>query len=221
MSRDLPVPLEDAIDQPVVRPFMALRIETPDPVYVFTGRGTLTFPDADGTSHDWIGAGDLGSVDTVGESSDGSATGIRATLNAVPSEFRDNIADQAVRGAVMEIYVGALNTDYLTIEATSLIWKGRLDQYKITDGGATLSVEVIGESRAIDQRRPAIKRFSDEDQQRRHPGDRFFEYVPRMTEVSILWAKAELSRTAGIGGSLAGISGGSGSNVSGRLVNSV
>jgi hypothetical protein len=195
MSRDLPTDLVDAIAEPVVRPFLALRIELPDPVYVWTGRGTLVFNDADGVSRTWIGAGGLGAIDTIGESTDGSATGIKATLLEVPSEFRDDIADQAVRGCLFEVYVGALNETYQEVQATALVWKGRLDDYRITDAGSTLSVEVSGESRAIDQRRPSIKRFTNEYQQRKHPGDKFFEFVPRMTEVSILWAGAEQNAT--------------------------
>ncbi len=193
MSRDLPAGLETAIDQVIVRPFLALRIELPDPVYVWTGRGTLIFDDNDAVSHNWIGAGDLGAIDTIGESTDGSATGIRASLFNVPSEFAADIADQAVRGVVFEVYVGSLNETYQTVEAVALVWKGRLDKYEITDAGSSLSVEVTGESRSIDQRRPSIKRFTNEYQQRIHPGDEFFEYVPKMTEVTIFWAQATQS----------------------------
>ena len=202
MSRDIPAGLEAAIDAPVVRPFLAVRIETPDPVYVWTGRGTLIFDDADGDSHSWTGAGDVGAIDTIGEATDGSAVGIKVSLLRVPAELADDVADQAVRGVVFEVYLGTLNETFQQVDAVALIWKGRLDDYKITDGGDTLSVEVSGESRSIDQRRPAIKRFTDEYQQRKHPGDTFFEYVPRMTEVAILWAQGEQNATAsGSGGS--------------------
>ena len=202
MSRGISTDLQAAIDAPVVRPFLALRIELPDPVYVWTGIGTLIFDDADGTSHSWIGAGGVGSIDTIGEATDGSATGVRATLFDVPGEFRDDIAAQAVRDCVFEVYVGALNETFQQVDAIHLIWKGRLSEYKITDAGTTLNVEVVGESRAIDQRRPAIKRFTDEYQQRKHPGDLFFQYVSQMTEVQVLWAKAELN-TASVGGGAA------------------
>jgi hypothetical protein len=210
VSRDIPADLQTAIEEPVVRPFMAIRIELPDPVFVWTGSGMLVFDDADGGSHNWLGAGGIGAIDTVGEATDGSATGVRATLFNVPSEFRDDIADQAERGVLMELYVGALNETFQTVDSVALIWKGRLDQYKITDGGATLSVEVVGESRAIDQRRPAIKRFTDEYQQRKHPGDLFFQFVPQMVEVAILWAKAEQNATVSGGSSGGGGGGGDG-----------
>lgn len=205
MTRDIGA-LAAQVDAPVVRPFLALRIELPDPVYVWTGSGTLIFDDADGNTRSWLGAGGVGAIDTIGESTDGSATGVRATLLNVPSEFREDIADQAVRGVTFELYAGALNQTYQQVDASALIWKGRLDDYKITDAGDTITVEVVGESRAIDQRRPSIKRFTDEYQQRKYAGDKFFEYVPRMTEVPILWAAAEAS-SAGVG---AGSTGGSG-----------
>lgn len=209
MSRDLPPVLENAIERDVVRPFMALHIATPDPVYIWTGQGTIIFEDADGDPQEWIGAGGIGTIDEVGEGTDGSATGVRATLLQVPSEFREDIAAQAVRGVAFDVYVGALNETMQQVEASHLIWKGRLDEYRIIDAGETISVQVTGESRAIDQKRPAIKRFTDEYQQRAYPGDKFFEYVPQMSEVPILWAKAEpkTSMPGSAGGGLSGMLG--------------
>lgn len=203
MTRSIPTALATAIDQPVVRPFFAIRIELPDPVYAWTGRGNLIFNDGDGISRTWQGVGGLGAIDTIGEASDGSATGLRAVLYEIPGEFRDNIKNQAERGALFEIYVGSLNETYQTIEAVHLLNKYKVDDYKITDGGDTLSVEIVGESRAIDQRRPAIKRFNDEYQQRKYPGDLFFQYLSQMTEISILWAAASQNSTgssSGVGG---------------------
>lgn len=191
MSRDLPTDLSNEVVQPDLRPFLAVRIELPDPVYVWSGRGILEFPDADGNNRTWLGAGDVGTIDTVGEATDGSAQGMRVSLLNVPSEFRDDIADQATRGVLFEVDLGALDMTYQNIVGTTLLWKGRLDKYDITDSGSSITVELTGESRAIDQRRPAIKRFTDEYQQRQHPGDLFFQYVPQMTEVSILWAQGE------------------------------
>lgn len=213
MTRVLPTALNDAIDEPVVNPFLAIRIELPDPVYVFTGRGTITFNDSGSVSRNWLGAGEVGSIETIGESTDGSATGIKCTLLSVPSDFAADIADQATRGVLYEIYAGALNETFQTVEAAALIWKGRLSEYKITDAGTSISVEVTGESRAIDQRRPSIKRFTNEYQQRFYPGDKFFEYVPRMTEVSILWAKGEQSSVSSGSGSAGGGLGGIGGSI--------
>jgi hypothetical protein len=208
MSRELPPELISEIEGPVIRPFFAIFIDLPDPVRAWTGVGTLTFDDGNGTSRDWIGAGGMGALDTVGEATDGSATGVKATLYDVPSEFRDDIADQATKGAAFEVYLGAIDTDFMTIVGTQLIWRGRVDSYTITDAGETISVEVAGESRGIDQRRPSVKRFTSEYQQRKSAGDRFFEFVPQMAEIQVIWAKAESKSAIPFGGGGGGGGGG-------------
>lgn len=185
MSRDLAPPLQAEIEKPELRPFLGVHIDLPDPVFAVTGNATITY-----NGEIWSAIGGLGQIDMVGEGTDGSAVGAKATLYQVPSEFREDIADQATRGALFEIFVGALDASYRNVIGFKSIWKGRLDTYEIVDAGETITVTAGGESRMRDQRRPAIRRFTDWWQQRRYPGDRAFEYVTRMVEVPILWAKA-------------------------------
>lgn len=188
MSRSLPEELADAIGDRVVRPFLALHIDFPDPVFAWTGRGTIQFE-----GNEWTGIHGVASIDTIGEDTDGSATGVKATLIEVPSNFRDDVLDQAVRGVLFELIVGALDETFQRVIGYKRLWVGRLAGFEIVDAGETLTVTASGESRQIDQRRPSVRRFTDEYQQRQFPGDRFFEYVPQMTEVAILWAKGDQS----------------------------
>lgn len=183
--RDLDIGLQEEIEKPELRPFLGLHIDLPDPVYAVTGNATITY-----AGEVWSAIGGLGQIDTIGEGTDGSATGVKASLYEVPADFRDDIADQAVRGCLYELYVGALDPSYQEVVGFKNIWKGRLDTYEIVDAGETITVTAGGESRMRDQRRPAIRRFTDWWQQRRYPGDRCFEYVTRMVEVPILWAKS-------------------------------
>lgn len=169
-----------------LRPFIGVHIDLPDPVFAVTGNATIRY-----AGEDWTAIGGLASIDTVGEGTDGSAVGVKATLYQVPAEFRDDVADQAVRGCLYELYVGALDAAYKEVLGFKLLWKGRLDTYDITDAGDTITVAAGGESRMRDQRRPTIKRFTDWWQQRHYPGDLAFQYVARMVEVPILWAKAK------------------------------
>lgn len=186
MSRLTDAPeLAEEIEKPELRPFLGLHIDLPDPVYAVTGNRSIRY-----AGNDWTAIGGIGAIDTIGEGTDGSATGVKATLYQIPSEFRDDIADQAVRGCLYELYVGALDPSYREVVGFKKLWVGRLDSYDITDAGETLTVSAGGESRMRDQRRPAIKRFTDWWQQRKYPGDLAFQYVARMTEVPILWAKA-------------------------------
>lgn len=184
--RDLDPALQGEIAKPELRPFLGVHIDLPDPVFAVTGNATIRFD-----NEEWTAIGGIGQIDTVGEDTDGSSVGVKATLFEVPSEFRDDVADQATRGCLYELYVGALNWTYQEVIGFKKIWIGRLDTYDIVDGGATITVTAGGESRQIDQRRPAIKRFTDWWQQRKYPGDLAFQYVAAMASVPILWAKGK------------------------------
>jgi hypothetical protein len=184
--RDLPSALSGEFDKRELRPFLGVHIDLPDPVFAVTGSTSI---DYDGKR--WTAIANIGAIDTIGEGTDGSATGVKATLFSVPSEFRDDVADQAVRGCLFELYVGALDVNYREVIGFKKLWIGRLDTYDITDAGDSITVSAGGESRMRDQRRPAIKRFTDLWQQRRFPGDLAFQYIARLVEVPILWAKAK------------------------------
>ncbi|MES2494643.1 MAG: hypothetical protein V4618_00885 [Pseudomonadota bacterium] len=185
MARDLESGLAEALAERVVRPFLAVHINFPDPIHGWTGTGEIAFNDAV-----WTGMAGIAAIDPIGESTDGSATGFSVTLNQIPSDLADYLVDQSQRGVAFEIYVGALDETMQTIIGVKLAWRGTLQSYKILDAGDTLTVTAAGESRMIDQRRPAIKRFTDAYQQAKYPGDKFFEYVPQLVDVPILWAKA-------------------------------
>ncbi len=184
--RDLPTALADEFARDSLRPFMGVHIDLPDPVFAVTGNTSINY-----AGHDWTPIAGLGAIDTVGEGTDGSAVGAKATLYSVPSEFRDNIADQAVRGCLYELYVGAVDETYRVVLGFKQIWKGRLDSYDVTDAGDSITVSVGGESRMRDQRRPAIKRFTDWWQQRKYPGDLAFQYAAAVVEVPVIWARAK------------------------------
>lgn len=183
--RDLDPALQTEIEKSELRPFLGLHIDLPDPVFAVTGNATINY-----AGEEWTAIGGLGQIDTIGEGTDGASVGVQATIYQVPSEFRDDVADQATRGCLYELYVGALDAGYRNVIGFKNIWKGRLDTYDILDAGETITVTAGGESRMRDQRRPAIKRFTDWWQQRKYPGDLGFQYVSSMVEVPIMWAKA-------------------------------
>ena len=184
--RDLPEALESEIAKAGLRPFVALHIDFPDPVRAFTGKGRFPY-----AGHEWQGIEGIGQISAIEQGIDGAAKGYRASLYKVPAEYEGDIADQAVRHCLFEIYLGVFDPRFSSVLALQRLWKGSLQGFEVVDSGADLSVTVTGETRSINQRRPAIKTFTDEWQQRKYAGDRVFEYAARMAEVPIVWAKAK------------------------------
>ena len=185
MTHSLGIPLEDEIAKPKLNPAFAIFIDLPEPVRAWTGIGELSFG-----GNTYLGTGSFGSLDAVRESTDGSAIGAKVTLNGIPSEMAGDIDDQFRRGARMDVYVLAVDESWTQVVGQpKLLQRLRTDTCDINDGGDVLTVVIQGESRMREQARPTIKRYTNEYQQRRHPGDRFFEFLSAMTEVPILWAQ--------------------------------
>jgi hypothetical protein len=51
-------------------------------------------------------------------------------------------------------------------------------------------VSISYESRLIDLERSRESRYTNEDQQRAFPGDRGFEFVPSLQDLSLTWGRA-------------------------------
>ncbi len=205
MTHSLGAPLADEIVKPKLNPAFAIFIDLPEPVYAWTGIGTLSFG-----GNTYLGTGSFGSLDAVRESTDGSAVGVKVTLNGIPSEMASDIDDQFRRGARMDVYVLAVDESWRNVVGQpKLLQRLRTDTCDIGDGGATLTVTIQGESRMREQQRPTIKRYTNEYQLRKHPGDVFFEYLAAMTEVPILWAQ-QAQTPPGLASSAGGSYGGGG-----------
>jgi hypothetical protein len=55
------------------------------------------------------------------------------------------------------------------------------------------SVTVRLENRLADWERPRLRRYTDEDQQRAHPGDKGFEFVTSTVDKDIVWPASNWS----------------------------
>lgn len=184
MSRDLGG-IGSEVVKPVLNPFFAVRMALPEEACAWTGVGTLTFG-----GRDYLGTGSLGTIGTIGEGSDGSAIGMTVSLSGIAPDLADDILTQPYRGAVFEVFVGALEADFVTLVAPpKLLWRGHVDTVSLTDG-EQMALTITAESRMRDQGRPRIRRYTDQEQQRRYPGDKFFQYLASLAEINLVWGKS-------------------------------
>ena len=132
------------------------------------------------------GTGDLGAIGDIEESTAQQAFDLPMSLSGVTQDRIDRAMDQDVIGRVAEIYRGWLDADEQLVDVPDLWWRGRLNTMHIELGEiAVISVTAV--ERLVDWDRARVQRFADNDQQRRFPGDKGFEFTAETAAKTIVW----------------------------------
>ena len=167
-------------------PVMAVLVDMAltQPLRVSSWHRTLTWA---GTNY--LGAGELGHVDATDEGVD-QPRPLRFTLNGLPSSSVSLVLQEPVQGRNVSLYVAIFDPVTHQVIDASLEWQGLIDTMSIVEDGQTASVTVSAESAGLDLLRAVPVRYTDSDQQRLHPGDRFFQFVTDQADKQIVWPSA-------------------------------
>lgn len=137
---------------------------------------------------DWIGVGLLGIVDPIRESTGLEAHGLRLGLSGLDPEVVAIALQEPYQGRPARVWLALINAAGAIVADPLQIVAGRMDTMEVTTGD-TATVIVAVESDLALWARPVSNRFTDPDQQRLHPGDKFFEFVVEASERTIQWGK--------------------------------
>ena len=154
------------------------------PVRLWSGLGDL-----DWNGQTWSGAGDLGTISPILESTDVQANGVRVTLSGIPSASLSLALQEARRGQTGTLWIAFLDDTGAVVADPYIAFSGRLDQPQIEDGGDTAAISIAYENRLIDLERPREWRFDHEDQQITYPGDLGFEFVASIQQWNGQWGR--------------------------------
>lgn len=136
----------------------------------------------------FLAVGSFAGVSTMEEPSDLQSTGIQVTLSGIPVEMMSLALGEQMQRRRATVYVALLDDDDRLIPDPIILFRGRIDA-PVINLGQTASVVVAIESPLSDWERPRVRRYTDEDQQAKYPGDRFFEFVPAMVNKPIVWGR--------------------------------
>jgi hypothetical protein len=182
MSRTLPTGYAALTEGKVFRPVFLMFLDWPaDPVYAWTGYGSITF---DG--HTWVGVGTYGAISQIAESKDIRANGISLTVSGIPSDLVAKALADDTSGASGKVYMASLANDGTFAADPYLIFDGFIDVVPMEDSGETSTLTVQLEKELID-RRFNDRRNTHEDQQIDYAGDMFFEFVAGLVDKQITW----------------------------------
>ena len=184
MARNLHSDFDTAIQASEVHPILIAKINTSGgDVRVWTGIGDLTFD-----SETYTGTGDLGGVTEISEKSDMSATGLTFTLSGIPSSTISIALGQMEQGRACTLWLALLNTSTgALINNPYELFSGFTDVTIISEGGETSTIAINSENRMISLERTRVRRYTDEDQQNEHSGDKGFEFVPGLQDKVVVF----------------------------------
>ncbi|MCE9679621.1 hypothetical protein LZP69_10660 [Shewanella sp. AS1] len=175
-------------------------------VCVHSGVGTIAY-DADS----YLGVGVLGKIGAVTQNGKVQPNKLRLTLSGIPPALVSTALTEQYQNRPGQILLAAFDEQTGTVLAADVLFSGRMDVMTLRDGSSA-SLQLDLNSRGVDWKRARNGRYTHADQQARHPGDNFFEFVAQTTERELQWGVPGGSAKLSGGGSR----GGDGSNSTGR-----
>ncbi len=131
------------------------------------------------------GTGVLGKLGQVKQSGKIQPYKLRLTLSGIPQELASTALTERYQNRPGTVYFAA--KDQLgQIVCRDVLFAGRMDVMTVRLGTPSV-IQLDINSRGQDWKNARNARYTNADQQARHPGDKFFEYVSQMAEKEIHW----------------------------------
>lgn len=144
---------------------------------------------------EWEGVGAMGSIDGLAQTREPVSSKVTLRLSGVSAEVlaiaRNTTAD--VQGRPAYIWLQLFDGEWQPVGARIPVFWGVLQRINIMrseasgHSGGERVCELEVENPFAGRARPSAGRFTDADQQARHPGDRFFRFVPKQRSQVITW----------------------------------
>lgn len=156
----------------------------------FTGLGTLTWSEID-----FVGAGTLFELSTIGGSSDGAAIPLTIKLNGDARSGLDatvlaEIETVQYRGRPAYVWRAYQHPDTYALVSVEPVFRGKIDTmtHNVTEGGECF-LECMVESNAIDFGRSGYRMRTDLDQRLIDPSDGSLRHVQTSASQQIEWGR--------------------------------
>lgn len=184
-----------ALEAEHLRPLWFIHLDFAiDPLYACTANRSYLY---DGNSY--LGVGEIQGISNIPEGADIAARPITIIAAGTDSWITTPIQNRTnYKGRAAAIYKGYLDANLDLIDDPEPKWFGRMDVGSMTWDAGSFTAQMTCEPLQSRLLRANISRYSDEDHQLRHPGDKFFEFLPQMAEKDVIWGGNRVS--PGIGG---------------------
>lgn len=183
MSRALDTPLVDQLSAAVVYPAWIFKTTFgTQSLKLWTGSGSLVWE-----AETYLGNGWFNDFDPSAETGQLSAEGFSITLTSVPPEIISLVLNDAKHNSPGYLYFALLNESGVLYGNPYLSAFGGLDVPEIIESDKESSVRLTYENSLLMLERPRGPRINDQAQKNRFPGDRGFEYVSALKDITLTW----------------------------------
>ncbi len=182
MTRGLGTAAEAAIQQDTVATLTAVEVLfAGGPVRLVNGLAPISI---EGNEYQPVGI--LGGVSTIQETAELQSAGISLSLSAIPADVVAIAMGEPYQGRRVTVWEVILDADTGLVLEAQIAFRGRANQMNI-ELGEQATIELTADDRLVDMDRPNLSRYTDEDQKRRFPSDRGFEFVAATAEKDVVW----------------------------------
>lgn len=174
-------------EAPVVIEVMFVELLFDTPVYLWTGLGSIPATMPGESAQTWVGAGDIGTIDVIGEVTDRKQNGIALGLSGVNNDLLNEVIGEAYQGKSAKIWEAFFNENGTIVADPVLIWAGLMDTMEIADGDPTGTIKLQCESRESYLNRTSRSLLTNEEQQRISSGDLGLAFVAELQLKPLIW----------------------------------
>lgn len=136
----------------------------------------------------YLGMGALGKLSPIEETSELKATGISFELSGVDPSLISVALNEHYQGRRAQVLLALLDVSHQLIADPVCVWAGQMDTMSI-ELADTGKISVNCENEVVTWERPRIRRYNDEDQKARYPGDRGLEFVGGLQDKELVWGR--------------------------------
>ncbi len=130
--------------------------------------------------------GSLGSVSAIEEGAELQAYSIAVTLAGINKELLAIALQQHYQGRAAKLWLVLLDENNSTIGEPILLFAGRIDAMQ-WNAGENSQIILNIQNPLADWERAKLSRYTNSEQQKLFPNDKFFEFLTNLAERPIFW----------------------------------
>lgn len=143
-----------------------------------------------GIPNEFLGVGLLGRISAIEESSELRSYGITASLSGVDPAQAAIVLSTRCQGRPATVNLGFLDAGHVLIADPTPVFPGEMDTMTLSIGSsAEISLAIENPLSRWENPNPANQRYTDADQQRVYPGDRFYQWASNTVARELIWGR--------------------------------